>query len=73
MGGGETATPMIQFNVPKAHIQIPVIEVADVISTNIEFMALGSNLSTGDEMVVKAKGAKVFSETGYAKTGSNAV
>ena len=73
MGGGETATPMIQFNVPKAHIQIPVIEVADVISTNIEFMALGSNLSTGDEMVVKTKGAKVFSETGYAKTGSTAV
>ena len=73
MGGGSSATPVIEFDIPKAHIQIPVIEVADVISTNIEFMALGSNLSTGDEMVVKAKGAKVFSETGYAKTGSNAV
>ena len=73
MGGGSSATPVIEFDIPKAHIQIPVIEVADVISTNIEFMALGSNLSTGDEMVVKAKGAKVFSETGYAKTGSSAV
>ena len=78
MGGDNTAlasrtTPVIEFDVPKAHLQIPVIEVADVISTNIEFMALGSNLSTGDEMVVKAKGAKVFSETGYAKTGSSAV
>ena len=73
MGGGSSATPVIEFDIPKAHIQIPVIEVADVISTNIEFMALGSNLSTGDEMVVKTKGAKIFSETGYAKTGSNAV
>ena len=73
MGGGSSATPVIEFDIPKAHIQIPVIEVADVISTNIEFMALGSNLSTGDEMVVKAKGAKVLSETGYAKTGSSAV
>ena len=73
MGGGSSATPVIEFDVPRAHIQIPVLEVADVISTNIEFMALGSNLSTGDEMVVKAKGAKIFSETGYAKTGSNAV
>ena len=78
MGGDNTAlasrtTPVIEFDVPKAHLQIPVIEVADVISTNIEFMALGSNLSTGDEMVVKAKGAKIFSETGYAKTGSSAV
>ena len=73
MGGGSSATPVIEFDIPKAHIQIPVIEVADVISTNIEFMALGSNLSTGDEMVVKAKGAKIFSETGYAKTGSSAV
>ena len=73
MGGGSSATPVIEFDIPKAHIQIPVIEVADVISTNFEFMALGSNLSTGDEMGVKAKGAKVFSETGYAKTGSSAV
>ena len=73
MGGGSSATPVIEFDIPKAHVQIPVIEVADVISTNIEFMALGSNLSTGDEMVVKAKGAKVFSEAGYAKTGSSAV
>ena len=73
MGGGSSATPVIEFDIPKAHIQIPVIEVADVISTNIEFMALGSNLSTGDEMVVKSKGAKVFSEAGYAKTGSSAV
>jgi len=73
MGGGSSATPVIEFDIPRAHVQIPVLEVADVISTNIEFMALGSNLSTGDEMVVKAKGAKVFSETGYAKTGSNAV
>ena len=72
MGGGSSATPVIEFDVPKAHIQIPVIEVADVISTNIEFMALGTNISSTDEMIVKAKGSTTFTETGYAKTGSTA-
>lgn len=72
MGGGSTATPVIEFDVPKAHIQIPVIEVADVISTNIEFMALGTNISSTDEMTVKGKGLTTFTETGYLKTGSTA-
>ena len=72
MGGGSSSTPVIEFDVPKAHIQIPVIEVADVISTNIEFMALGTNISSTDEMIVKAKGSTTFTETGYLKTGSTA-
>ena len=78
MGGDNTAlasrtTPVIEFDVPKAHLQIPVIEVADVISTNIEFMALGTNISSTNEMTVKAKGLTTFSETGYDKVNSNAV
>ena len=78
MGGDNTAlasrtTPVIEFDVPKAHLQIPVIEVADVISTNIEFMALGTTISSTNEMTVKAKGLTTFSETGYDKVNSNAV
>ena len=73
MGGGSSATPVIEFDIPKAHIQIPVIEVADVISTNIEFMALGTTISSTNEMTVKAKGLTTFSETGYDKVNSNAV
>ena len=78
MGGDNTAlasrtTPVIEFDVPKAHLQIPVIEVADVISTNIEFMALGTTISSTNEMTVKAKGLTSFSETGYDKVNSNAV
>ena len=73
MGGGSSATPVIEFDIPKAHIQIPVIEVADVISTNIEFMALGTTISSTNEMTVKAKGLTSFSETGYAKTNSSAI
>ena len=73
MGGGSSATPVIEFDVPKAHIQIPVIEVADVISTNIEFMALGTTITDTNEMTVKGKGSTTFSETGYDKVNSNAV
>ena len=78
MGGDNTAlasrtTPVIEFDVPKAHIQIPVIEVADVISTNIEFMALGTTITDTNEMTVKGKGLTTFSETGYDKVNSNAV
>ena len=73
MGGGSSATPVIEFDVPRAHLQIPVLEVADVISTNIEFMALGTTISSTDEMTIKAKGLTTFTETGYAKTGSTAV
>ena len=43
------------------------------ISTNIEFMALGTTISSTDEMTIKAKGLTTFTETGYAKTGSTAV
>ena len=78
MGGnsdafGSRTTPVIEFDIPKAHLQIPTIETADVISTTIEFAAIGSNLETGDEMTVKGHGVTVHSETGYAKTGSAAV
>ena len=73
MGGGSSATPVIEFDIPKAHIQIPVIEVADVISTNIEFMALGDSITDTNEMTVKGKGSTTFSETGYDKVNSNAV
>ena len=73
MGGGSSSTPVIEFDIPKAHVQIPVIEVADVISTNIEFMALGTTISSTNEMTVKGKGLTTFSEAGYDKVNSNAV
>jgi hypothetical protein len=73
MGGASSAVPVVEFDIPKAHLQIPTIETADIISTTIEFSAHGTDLLTGDEMAVKYKGSTVHSESGYAESGSAAV
>ena len=72
-----TTVPNVEFDIPKAHLSIPTIETADVISTTIEFAAIGTGLdeggTAGDEMTVKYKGSTVHSETGYAASNSKAV
>ena len=77
LGNASGTNPQIELDIPKAHLSIPTIEVADVISTNIEFAAVGTGLdeggTAGDEIVVKYKGSTTHSETGYAASGSNAV
>jgi len=73
MGGASGGTPLVTFDIPKAHLQIPTIETADIISTTIEFAAQGTNITSTDEMTVLYKGSTVHSETGYDKTSSNAV
>ena len=66
MGGGSSATPVVEFDLPKAHLQIPTIETADIISTTVEFAAQGTDLLTGDEMTVKYKGLTSHSDSTYA-------
>ena len=66
MGGASGATPLVEFDIPVAHFQIPSIETADIISSTVEFAAQGSNLSTGDEMTVKYKGLTTHSDSAYA-------
>ena len=66
MGGASGATPLVEFDLPVAHFQIPSIETADIISSTVEFAAQGSNLSTGDEMTVKYKGLTTHSDSAYA-------
>jgi hypothetical protein len=77
MGNASGTSPQVEFDIPKAHLAIPTIEVADVISTNIEFAAVGTGLdengTAGDEIIVKYKGSTSHSESGYAASGSNAV
>ena len=77
MGNASGTSPQVEFDIPKAHLSIPTVEVADVISTNIEFAAVGTGLdeggTAGDEIVVKYKGSTTHSESGYAASGSNAV
>ena len=65
MGGASGGTPLVEFDLPVAHFQIPSIETADIISSTVEFAAQGSNLSTGDEMTVKYKGLTSHSDSAY--------
>ena len=66
MGGGSSSVPVVEFDLPKAHLQIPTIETADIISTTVEFAAQGTDLLTGDEMTVKYKGSTTHSDSTYA-------
>ena len=63
MDSGDFTAPGVEFNMPKAHLTVPVIEVGDLISVSIEFAAHGTDLLTGDEMKVKYLGSTTHSET----------
>ena len=65
MGGASSAVPVVEFDIPKAHMTVPTIETGDLISTSVEFSAHGSDLLTGDEMTVVYKGLTTHSDTQY--------
>ena len=71
--GASNATPLVHFDLAKAHLQIPTIETADIISTTIEFAGQGDTISSTDELVVNYKGSTTHSESGYLKADSLAV
>jgi len=78
MGGDNSAfasrtTPVVEFDIGQAHLSIPTIETADIISATVEFAALGDSLSDQNEILIKGHGVTVHSETGYDDTSSNAV
>ena len=66
MGGGSSDTPVVEFDLPRAHFQVPAIEVADLISVSVEFAAHGSDITNADEMTVKYKGLTSHSDSTYA-------
>lgn len=51
MGGAEA--PKVDFTFAQAQLEVPSIDVADVISTTVNFVAEGSAITTADEMDVK--------------------
>lgn len=55
--GGTINTPRVEFNIPKAHLEIPVHSIEDIISVDATFHALPSSLSDTDEMTIKYVGA----------------
>jgi hypothetical protein len=73
MDSGDFTAPGVEFNLPKAHLQIPAIEVADLVSVSVEFAAHGTDLLTGDEMKVKYLGSTSHTQTGYSASSARAV
>ena len=73
MGADDFTAPGVEFNMPKTHIQVPVIEVGDLISVSLEFSAHGTDLLTGDELKVKYLGGTTHTQSGYASTGAHAL
>ena len=54
--GGATA-PKVEFIMPTVHMEVPTHSVEDVISTEVTFHALPSDISNTDEVTVKYVGA----------------
>ena len=72
MEADDFTAPGVEFNMPRAHLTVPTIEVADLISASVEFAANGENLLTGNELSVKYLGATTHTQAGYKATGSQA-
>jgi hypothetical protein len=47
--GGATGTPRFEINMPTAHIEIPEVNIEDVISLNMNFHGLPSSIDEADE------------------------
>ena len=73
MGSDDFTAPGVEFNMPRAHLTVPVIEVGDLISVSVEFAAHGSDLLTGDEMKVKYLGSTSHTQAGYSAASARAV
>ena len=73
MEADDFTAPGVEFNMPRCHLTVPTIEVADLISTSVEFAAHGSDLLTGNEMEVKYLGATSHTQSGYAASGARAL
>ena len=57
---GGASAPNVQFNLNKAHLELPSIDTADVMGATINFTALESTFGTGNnEMEVVYKGSTI--------------
>jgi len=73
IGADDFTAPGVEFNMPRAQLSIPTIEVGDLVSASLEFAAHGTDLLTGDEITVKYLGSTSHTQTGYLNTGARAL
>jgi len=55
--GGSGSTPRVEFIMPTAHLEIPTHSIEEVISAEVNFHALPSDIAATDELTVKYVGA----------------
>jgi len=73
MEADDFTAPGVEFNMPKAHLTVPTVEVGDLISASVEFAAHGTDLLTGDEMSVKYLAATAHTQAGYKDSNARAL
>ena len=57
VGGTDTTKPRFKINMPKCHLEIPTHSIEDVLSFETNFHALGTNISSADEIDLTYFGA----------------
>jgi hypothetical protein len=53
VGGTSSLEAHVDFDMPHCHLTVPTVDVQDVVSTSIEFTALGQEIDIPNEMTVK--------------------
>ena len=54
---GGSATPRLEFDMPSCHLEVPTHSMDDVISLEVSFHALGTDIDSSDELTIKYVGA----------------
>ena len=57
IGGSTAGTARMEYNMPNCHLEIPTHSIDDVISVEVSFHALGTDIDDADELTVKYIGA----------------
>lgn len=57
VGGTDTTKPRFKINMPKCHLEIPTHSIEDVLSFETNFHALGTDISSADEIDLTYFGA----------------
>lgn len=57
--GGTSATPRVEFNCPRAMLEIPTHAIDDVVSIDVNFHGLPSGIGAADEMTIRYVGAAI--------------
>jgi hypothetical protein len=55
--GGAASVPRIEMKMPACHLEVPTHSIDDVISLEVTFHALGTDIDSTDELAIKYVGA----------------